>query len=210
MIKKHLKLLIITSIITILPIFAGVILWDKLPAQVPCHMNFKGEIDGYCSKAFAVFVLPAILLGAHWLCALGTSADPKKTNHSVKILHLILWIIPLLSIITNAMVYLTALGIETKIETILPVLVGLILAIVGNYLPKCKQSYTIGIKLPWTLSSEENWNRTHRLAGRIWLICSVAIIISGFIKCPEILLGAFLIMIIVPTIYSYLLYKKGI
>ena len=73
MIKKHLKTLIITSILTLLPIVAGLYLWNTLPEQVPCHWDVNGEIDGWSSKPFFVFGLPCIMLAAQWLCVLGTS-----------------------------------------------------------------------------------------------------------------------------------------
>ena len=68
MIKKHLKFLIMTSFIILLPILAGLLLWDQLPEQIPSHWNTDGEIDGWSSKPFAVFGLPLILLAVHWLC----------------------------------------------------------------------------------------------------------------------------------------------
>ncbi|MBQ9941763.1 MAG: DUF1648 domain-containing protein, partial [Christensenellaceae bacterium] len=86
MIRKNLKILIITSVIILLPILAGLILWNQLPGEVPIHWNASGEVDGWASKPVAVFVMPAILLVFQWLCTLVTGADPKKANHSVKIL----------------------------------------------------------------------------------------------------------------------------
>ena len=153
MIKKHWKTLAITSVIILLPIVAGLILWNQLPEKVPTHWNASGEIDGWSSKPFAIFGLPGIMLAAQWLCSLGTAADPKKKNHSDKIYHLVLWIIPVLSILMHTITYAVALGKEVRMEVVMPVFIGLVLAIVGNYLPKCKQNYTIGIKIPWTLNS---------------------------------------------------------
>jgi len=210
MIKKNLKTLIITSIIILLPILAGVILWDTLPEQVPSHWDVNGEIDGWSSKPFFVFGLPGIMLAAQWLCVLGTAADPKKANHSGKVLHLVLWIIPVLSIVLSVMTYMTALGAEVRVEMVMPLLVGFVLTIVGNYLPKCKQSYTIGIKIPWTLHSEENWNRTHRFAGRLWVVCGLALMLTGFFGGFWVFLPIVLVMVLVPMLYSYLLHRKGI
>ena len=210
MIKKNLKLLILTSIIILLPILAGVMLWDTLPAQIPTHWNAVGEIDGWSSKAFAVFGLPCLMLGMQWLCVLGTAADPKKVNHSEKILHLVFWIIPVISVGLFVVTYVAALGTEVRMEMIMPLLVGFVLTVVGNYLPKCKQSYTIGIKIPWTLNSEENWNRTHRLAGRLWVVCGIGIMLTAFVGGFWIFLPLVLVMILVPCIYSYILYRKGI
>lgn len=210
MIKKHGKILLITSIILLLPILAGVILWDQLPAQMPTHWNAAGEIDGWSSKPFAVFGLPAIMLAAQWLCLLGTFADPKRQNHSDKMLHLVLWIIPILSVVIHAVAYAAALGREVRMEVVMPVLVGLILAIIGNYMPKCKQNYTIGIKIPWTLNSEENWNRTHRFAGRLWVVCGIAIMLTGFIGGFWVFLPIVIAMVLVPCLYSYILHRRGV
>ena len=209
MIKRTWKTLVITSVMILLPILAGVILWNRLPEQIPTHWNAAGEIDSLSSKPFAVFGMPLIMLGFQWLCVLGTGADPKKYNHSDKILHLVLWIIPVINTLLSALIYAAALGKEVKMEMIMPVFVGLVLAIVGNYLPKCKQSYTIGIKLPWTLNSEENWNRTHRFTGRIWVVCGLVMMLTGFLGGFWIFAVILVPMVVCPFLYSHLLYRKG-
>ena len=210
MIKKNLKTLIITSIVILLPILAGLLLWNQLPEQMPSHWNAAGEVDGWSSKPFAVFGMPLLLLVFQWICAFGTGADPKKANHPEKILHLVLWIIPVISVLLHAMVYAVALGNQVRVEMVMPVFIGLVLAIAGNYLPKCKQNYTIGIKIPWTLNSEENWNRTHRFAGRLWLVCGIAIMLTGFFGGFYIFFGVALLMALAPMAYSYILHRKGI
>ncbi len=210
MIKKNWKVLLITSVAILLPMLAGIILWNQLPEKIPSHWNAVGEIDGWSSKPFAVFGLPLILLVAQWLCTLGVGADPKKNNHPEKILHLVLWIIPILSVVLHAVTYATALGKEVRMETVMPVFIGLLFAVIGNYLPKCKQNYTIGIKIPWTLNSEENWNKTHRFSGRLWVICGIAIMLTGFFGGFWVFLPIVLLMVIVPLIYSYVLNRKGV
>lgn len=210
MIKKNLKVLIITSLVILLPILAGVILWDQLPEQIPSHWNAAGEIDGWSSKSFAVFGMPLILLAFQWLCAIVTATDPKKASHSGKVLHLVFWIIPLLNAVLSVITYAAAMGNEVRIEVIMPVLLGLLFAIIGNYLPKCKQNYTIGIKIPWTLSSEENWNRTHRFAGWLWVVCGILMMLTGFLGSFWILFGIVFLMVLPPFIYSYLLHRKGV
>ena len=210
MIKKNLKVLIITSIILLLPILVGLILWNQLPEQMPTHWNAAGEVDGWSSKAFAVFGLPLIMMAAQWLCMLGTAADPKKKNHSEKVLHLVLWIVPALSVVLHAVTYATALGYAVPIEVVMPVLMGLVFTIIGNYLPKCKQNYTIGIKIPWTLDNEENWNKTHRFAGWLWTFCGVAIMFTGFFGGFWVFLPITALMVLAPMIYSYILHRKGL
>ncbi len=210
MIRQNLKILIVTSVVTILPIFAGVILWNQLPQQLPIHWNASGEVDGWCTKPFAVFGMPLIFAAVHWLSMLVTLNDPKKQNHSEKILNLIFWIVPMLSIGISALTYAVGMGKSVQVGTVVSIFSGLLFVIIGNYLPKCKQNYTIGIKLPWTLSSEDNWNKTHRLTGRIWVICGLAMILIGFFGSILLTLGIALVMGLVPFVYSYVLHRKGV
>lgn len=210
MIKKHKTTLILTSVVILLPILAGLILWNQLPDQVPSHWDMNGQIDGWSSKPFTVFGIPLILLAAQWLCLLGSLADPKRDAHPSKILHLVLWIIPVLSALLHTVVYMVALGMEVRVERVITVFMGLLFAIIGNYLPKCKQNYTIGIKIPWTLDSEENWNKTHRLAGWLWVACGLVIMLTSFFGSPWLLFPVILVMVLAPTLYSYLLHRKGV
>ena len=210
MIKNNLKILIITSIIILLPILAGVALWNQLPESVPIHWNAAGEVDGWASKTMAVFGLPAFLLAIHWVGVVATFSDPKKQNHSQKILALVFWLVPVLSLILMAVTYFSAMGQDVRIEIIVYMLLGLLFVFIGNYLPKCKQNYTIGIKIPWTLHSEENWNRTHRLAGYVWVGGGFAIMISGIFGILWVVLAACIVMVLVPVIYSFILNRKGV
>ena len=209
MIKKNLPKLIITSLITLIPIVIGLILWDKLPDQVPMHWNAQGEVDGYGTKFQAVFLMPLVLVAFHWICVLGTSLDPKKQNINDKIFTLVLWIIPVISLLCNSMVFATALGHKVSVEIIMPLFMGVLFVVIGNYLPKCKQSYTVGIKLPWTLDNEENWNKTHRLAGFLWVIGGVIIMATAFLGAFWLFFIVLIPMVVIPFVYSYLLYKKN-
>ena len=101
-----------------------------------------------------------------------------------------------------------ALGCEIDVEVIMPLVMGVLFLVIGNLLPKCRQSYTMGIKLPWTLNNEENWNKTHRFGGKVWVAGGIIILATAFIGSFWILMGVLLIMVTVPTLYSYLLYRK--
>ena len=208
MIKKNLPKLIITSVITLIPVVIGLILWNKLPDQVPVHWDINGAVDGYATRTQAVFAMPFVLVAFHWICVLGTLLDPKKQNINDKMFTLVLWIIPVISLLCNSLVYATALGHKVNVEIIMPLFMGALFVIIGNYMPKCKQSYTMGIKLPWTLDDEENWNKTHRLAGFLWVVGGVVIMATAFIDAFWILFILFVPMVIVPVVYSYSIYKK--
>lgn len=209
--KKYLKTMILTSLLTLLPIVAGLILWNRLPEQMPTHWGMDGQVDGWSGKVFGIFGLPLILLAVHWLCALATFyADPKKQNHSDKILHLVLWIPPVLSLLLHSFVYAAALGMAVDMNMMMSIFLGLLFTVIGNYLPKCKQNYTIGIKIPWTLDSEENWNKTHRFAGILWVIGGLTVLVLGFFGAVWVDIPIMIAMTIVPVVYSFLLYRKGI
>ncbi len=206
--RKNLKTLITTSAITLLPVVAGIILWNKLPDEIATHFNAQGVADSFSSKTFAVFGMPLLLLAIHWLCTVITSADPKKQNISNKVFTLVLWICPALSVLLNSFIYLFALNYEINISFIINLFFGLFFMITGNYLPKCKQNHTVGIKISWTLNSEENWNYTHRIAGKVWFIGGLLIIFTGFLKQYWIFAVIAVIMVIIPVICSYRYYVK--
>ena len=208
MIKRNVKTLILTSMVLFIPMVIGLILWNRLPEQVPSHWDIHGNIDGWSSKAFAVFAIPALLLMLHWLCIIASTMDPKHQNYSDKMFKVVLWICPVIGLILCTLVYGIALGYPLNVEIILPLLFGLMFLIIGNLLPKCRQTYTLGIKLPWTYASEENWNKTHRFGGKVWVIGGILIMASAFLGSFWLLICVMVVMVAAPTLYSYLYYCK--
>ena len=201
--------LIITSVLTLLPLFAGLLLWNVLPDVLVTHWGIDNQPNGWSSKAMEVYGIPLIMLAMQWFMLFVSELDLKKKNHSMKLMQLALWIIPMMTLLVSAMCYAYALGIELNTGFWALFFLGALFTIIGNYLPKCKQNYTIGIKIPWTLSNEENWNKTHRLAGRLWVICGIVIMLSGFFGLIWIVISALVIMCLLPFVYSYILYRKG-
>ena len=143
--------------------------------------------------------------------------DPKRKNIHKKPLTLIFWIMPIVSIVTSGFTYAAALGSDMDINLIISILVGVLFIILGNYMPKLQQNYTVGIKLPWTLNSTENWNRTHRLGGKLFIAGGVLIAVSGFLSPLFgetagliILITITLVCVVIPMGYSFWLFRKGI
>ena len=127
--KRHWKLMVLTSLVIVLPILAGIFLWNQLPEQIPSHWNLAGAVDGWSSKPWAVFAMPLLLLALHWFAVFVTFADPKMKNHSEKILHLVFWLIPLLNAVLSAITYSTALGAAVQVELVVAVFMGLLFVI---------------------------------------------------------------------------------
>ena len=208
MIKKHLKTLIITSLITLTPIIFGIMKWNVLPDEIATHFGADGTPDGFSSKAFVVFGMPFLMLGFHLLCFFCTNLDPKKKNINDTMMKFVLWIIPCLTILVNALSYSHALGKPLNPNFWINIVMGIVFIFVGNYLPKCKQSYTMGIKLPWTLDSEDNWNKTHRFGGKVYVAVGVVVMLTAFSGNPFVMLGCTFVAVILPTVYSYVLFVK--
>jgi uncharacterized membrane protein len=138
------------------------------------------------------------------------NADPKYNNSSKELKSIAKWIIPIMSNIVMAITLLYTLGINPRGEIVIPTLVSVIFIAIGVYLPKCKQNYTIGVKLPWTLNNEENWDKTNRLAGHLMTISGILIFITSLTKFHAflVLISLVGIIVVVPTVYSYILYKR--
>lgn len=208
---RHKKTLIISSILILLPVVFGVAMWDRLPDPMPTHFDTNGVPNDWSSKPFAVFGIPLFLLAMQWVCLLATGADPKRRNVNPKVLALMLWLVPAISLITMGAVYAAALGSDVNTTQLLYPFFSLVFILVGNYLPKCRQSYTMGIKLPWTLADEDNWNKTHRMAGPLWMICGLVTLPCFFLPrdfAIVLLFAALFTAVLIPTVYSFLLARK--
>ena len=188
MITKYQKELIVSSIVILLPAFVS--LWvPELPS---------------------LWLLCLSLLAGQWLCFLISAADPGNRGRNEKPLRLVLWITPILSLLCAGLSYALSTGISLSVGRITTLCLGLMFAAIGNYLPKCRRNYTIGIKVTWALASDENWNATHRFAGKVWVIGGVAVMLAALLpegwNVSAAVLGAVVISVI-PTVYSYRYYK---
>ena len=208
MIKKYKKTLIITTLVLLIPVLVGLLLWDRLPDPMPSHWDINGEVDGWSSKAFTVFGLPALMIALQWVCIFAAQSDPKHENYNPKMMNLAFWVCPAIGLLLCSMVYPAALGYSVPIEKIMPLFLGALFIVVGNWLPKCQQTYTMGIKLPWTLADEENWNATHRFGGKVWFFGGLLTMLTAFWGSFWLLMAILAGLVILPAVYSYLYYKK--
>lgn len=210
MIRQHKKMLVFTSIVTLLPIVMGLLLRKQLPDPVATHFGADNQPNGYSSKAFAVFGLPVILLLIHFICVVVTNIDPKAKNISKKVFRVVLWICPLVSLVVCNMIYVYNLGYSLNIEFVSGLLIGVLYLILGNFIPKIKPNYSIGFRVPWALCDSENWYHTHRFGGKCMVIGGIALIATSPFQNVWILLVLAMIPCVLPVIYSYLYYRKAI
>ncbi|MBW6410651.1 SdpI family protein [Clostridium weizhouense] len=193
-----------------------VIVYNKLPNQIPTHWNISGEIDKYSSKLFGSFLLPSIMLLV-WIGMLLTpKIDPKKNNYSKfdKSYNVIINVTLTFLFILHICVLGVSLDYNIEINRVIPFMLGILLIVIGNYLPKSKTNFFYGIKTPWTLTNEDTWKKTHRLGGKLFVLSGLVIIISSLFFTRNLQFTVVIISIlvagIIPIIASYFYSKNNI
>ena len=211
MLKQYKNSLTITSLLTLLPIPVGLLLWNQFPETMAIHWGITGQADGFASVPTAVFLMPLIMLLTHLFCILVCFLDPGNRNQNKKILHVVLWTVPVICNLSCCGIYALALGVEFSPVFWTMVPMGLLFTLIGNYMPKTRMNSTVGIKVPWTYTSEENWKATHRLAGKLWVGGGILIALGGFLPngwAVAVMFGLILPMTVVPIVYSWRFYEK--
>lgn len=203
--------MIISTVLIFLPSIIGFIFIDDITAQIAIHWGIDGQPDGYASALGFFTVMPIILAMINIVCFGVTLATNKNNEQNKKVTEIVYWICPAISIFSFSIIYCSMLGRDINISYLACILFGLMFCIVGNYMPKCKQNSTMGVKIRWTLTNEENWNATHRFAGKAWFFGGVILLLFAFIPSEVGLyfsLGGMIAVAMLPMIYSYAYYRK--
>ena len=212
MIRKYKWTLILGSIVVLLPAIAALIFVNAFPNEAKLYWN-EGFGGGFGPVLTSAIVLPLVLLVIYWLCAFISSIDNRGVSQSPKVIRTVLWMVPVISLYANIVLWAVTLGLKINIVMVSCILFGVIFIIIGNYMPKCTQNRTVGIKIAWTLANRENWTRTHRLSGIVSVVAGIAVLIAAFLPMAVaivIFFAAILSVAFVPMIYSYCFYRKQI
>ena len=209
--KTNKKLLLLTSMVILFPMLWGLMIWPQLPNQIPIHFNVAGQANNFQSKPLAVFGLPLFLLLVHLFVIFVSARDPKNQTMNEKMGKVIYWLTPIVSLGVFYLIYSKALGSTTNPSIFASALLGLIFVMMGNYMPKLKVNHTVGIRLPWTLQSEDNWHKTHRLAGKLWVLGGLILLIEAGLQfaVPYVMGIIILAIVLIPILYSYQLSREN-
>lgn len=199
------QILIITSLICLIPIIFGIILYDQLPEQMAVHFGVNNEPNSFAPKEFALFGIPIFMFALQVFCCIASDfMEEKKQNKKYIILYK--WIIPIIGMV----VYLTMLaygsGIELDMRMIVCFTLGIVFTVVGNYMPKTELN-----KLQMNYIREDFWKKMKRPVGYFFVIIGLVFIISAFLNSMVsfILLIILIVCAVLTTIYSiYLFYKN--
>ncbi|MEQ2429103.1 SdpI family protein [Enterocloster hominis (ex Hitch et al. 2024)] len=197
-------------ILAVVPFLISLIFYSRLPDQVPTHWGADNVVNGYSSRNMAAFGIPAFMFFMAVLVNVLYRIDPKRENisRSKELKQITRWFVVILAVLVQVITILSGIGLSFNVGTVISVPIAFLFVALGNYLPKCRQNYSLGIKLPWTLADEDNWNRTHRLAGYVWMAGGFLMMILGFFNLSKLYFTIFLTMVLIPSVYSYLLYRK--
>ncbi|MEY3920319.1 MAG: Immunity protein SdpI [Bacteroidota bacterium] len=206
----------VVLILILVPFAYAYYLYPSLPYRIPTHFNASGEADAWGHKS-SIFLLPSIMgvtsIIVYFILSNIKKLDPKRyaSVDDKMYKQLALYVVVFLSLLSLLLTYASAHE-GVKIEKLLFPFLGLAFAGFGVYMPKIKQNYFAGFRLPWTLESEANWTATHRLAGKIWTVGGLLQFLSGLILQGELVfiffISIIIFMVIIPTVYSYLFFKK--
>jgi len=213
MTKNDLVIVIITSVICLLPICLSVAVYDELPEKMIMQWNLEINPNWYAHKAVGAFGMPIFLFLLNILINFLVHTDPKRDSTSKVMRIFVQWFVSFISITMVPLMLFMNLGADLPLITIIFTFVGILFIFIGNYLPKNRQNYTMGIRMSWTLNDPENWNKTHRLAGVVFIIGGILFIVTGFLPLKNIIglviiLSIILLLVLVPIIYSYSLYRS--
>lgn len=202
------KKLLWSCLTFIIPFGMSIYFYNDLPDTIATHFNAQNVADGFMDKPLALFGLPAFMFFMHLLVIFVLNKDPKRKNMPSIMMDLMYVFLPLLTVFLMGITIGYSLGIEINIGFFTSMLIGIIFIAIGNYMPRVKQNYSMGIKTPWTLNNEEVWNKTHRLGGLCFVLMGIGTIIAGLFLNFMIIIFIIIPLAFIPMVYSYFLYQK--
>jgi len=206
--KSELFLLILLLISFVISFY----FYPQLPDEMASHWNAQGEVNGYLSKFWGLFLLPFILTGLALLFIAIPRIDPLKENieKSRKYYNRFIILFFIFMLLIQIHIILWNLGTKISLILILPIAIGIMFYYIGGLLENIKRNWFIGIRTPWTLSNEKVWTKTHKIGGKLFRLAGIIAFmgilfpdqIIYFIVIPAILIALYTI------IYSYLEFQK--
>lgn len=194
-------------LLTVVSLLLSLAVFSSLPEQIPAHWNVHGMVDRFAPK-LTVFIFPGIIFLITILFQFMRRTDPNSDNYDKfqREYHRYTFVIGLVFFAVQIMTIAAAFRMDFNVNLIFCLGIGSLFIFIGNLLPKTKHNYFIGIRTPWTLADEQNWFRTHRLAGKIWVLGGLTVALTAL--TPEsfqvpVFLTVLAVMVITPFAYSY-------
>lgn len=192
---------------------ASAVVFPRLPETMPTHWDLSGRPDGWSNRMWGAWVLPIFLLVMWGLVQILPRIDPRGSNYAKfgGTFEVIIGSIMLFTLVLHIVVLGASLGYPIQMQRVIPIGVGVLLIIIGNLLPRTRSNWFLGIRTPWTLSSDRVWEKTHRFGGRMFVAGGILIIVAGFLWAEwahKVLFAVMAVVAFSVLIYSYLEWKR--
>lgn len=212
-IKPSIKSEIFPLFLIALSAIASIYFYLNFPEMVPTHWNFAGEVDAYGPRTINAFLLPVVILGMYILFIFIPFLDPKKERYEEfrSTYHNFKNVLVLFMSVLYFIIGFSALGYNIPVGAIIPALIGLLFVFIGSIMGKLKPNWFMGIRTPWTLSSEEVWKKTHLMGGKIFMAAGILMIVSAAMPISfrlPIFILAIILMSLGTVGYSYFVYYQ--
>ena len=187
--------------------------YPRVPDIIPTHWGISGQIDATGPK-YMLFVFWGLALFVNVIMLFAEKIEPKKGSYAKfpKVFNILRVFITALLCGLELLTIAFAFNPDfADMNSIMYITMGFMFVLLGNYMPKVKHNYTFGIKVPWTLAGENVWNKTHRMAGPLWIAGGI-VMMGGVFMPPEaafvIMFAVILLLVIAPMVYSYIEFRK--
>ena len=208
----------LVALMIIAPFIYGALIFPQLPSKIPTHFNIEGKADAWGGPS-SIFLGPGIMgavsIFVYVLLSNLKKFDPKKYDEANDTLYkdFAVLTVAFLSALSAIIIYSSTHADEINVGQLILPLVGLSFAGIGWYMPKFKQNYFVGFKLPWTLENVDNWNETHKVAGKIWIYGGLFQVVVTFLLPMKFGFIGFIlataVMVIIPSVFSYRMFRNG-
>ena len=216
--KKQTVINAIMLMVILSPVAYLLIAWNRIPA----HFVTTFDLDTVSEKvqtrrelAVAVVLLSVVSAAVYFLLRNLKRVDPKVTVYTPTSPFIKLGLaIALFFTIVSYILILSAKNAWVISSNMVFAFLGLLVAVIGNYMNHLKPNYIAGIRLPWTLNDHDNWRRTHQFAAKLWFAAGLLIVVTSLLVDKAMLLPfiitLFVIIVLIPGIYSYRIYRRNI
>jgi uncharacterized membrane protein len=189
--------------------------YTRLPQRIPSHWNLQGEVDGWMEKPLGAFAQPGIATLMLAVLLLLPRIDPRRKNveHFAEDRRLIINLLILFFAIIQVATLGQALGWPVEVDRVVTASVGLLFVGLGNYLPRIRSNWFIGIRTPWTMDNERVWRATHRVGGRAFVGAGLLMVLAALLPAAPrgwAIGAAIVIAAVVPLVYSYVAYRRDL
>lgn len=206
--RKWIPLLVIAAAFV-----ASAAVYQDLPQRMPTHWNVSGDVDGWSSRPWGAFMIPVFLLVMLAVFHLLPKIDPRAPNYAKfrGSYEIVIIAVMVFMLGVQLVILASSLGNDISVDRVIPIGVGVLLMVIGNLLPRMRPNWFVGVRTPWTLSSDRVWDRTHRFGGRLFVAAGALILLTGLFApqmAQPVLIGCVVGVSVILLAYSYIAWKQ--